>query len=111
MATPHLAIPIRFTTISGTVAAAVNEQDSYAEVYDCVQTIARYSRGSIIDEPDFGVTDQTFWPELDASRLRQELIDQEPRMLGNWEVVPDPVDSMVSRIIVDVYSTVNSQGT
>jgi hypothetical protein len=106
MAIPHLAIPVRFTTITGRVAAAVNEQDGYDEVYDCVQTVARFTKGDIEDELDFGVTDQTFIPIMNIDLLRQELVDGEPRMLSQFSTQPDPTDSMIQRVLIDVYSSV-----
>ena len=36
------------------------EQDSDAEIVNCVELIASVPLGSLIDEPSFGVTDPTF---------------------------------------------------
>lgn len=51
---PHLALPLRI--VNG--QAAVVEQDSDAEVLQCVEVVARYRPGDRVAAPDFGVPDQ-----------------------------------------------------
>jgi phage baseplate assembly protein W len=48
---PHLAFPFRFEQ----GRAVTVEQDSYDDVFGCVEVIARTPRGSRFDSPDFGI--------------------------------------------------------
>lgn len=51
---PHLALPLRFR---GDRAATI-EQDSDADVLQCVETVLRFRRGHLLHAPEFGVPDQ-----------------------------------------------------
>lgn len=54
--TPHFRVP--FSVIGGDVA--VVEQDSAEEIDQCVEAVLRTPVGTRIDEPEFGVPDETF---------------------------------------------------
>jgi phage baseplate assembly protein W len=53
---PHFAHP--FSVAGGLVAET--EQDSVEEIEDCVEACLRTPVGTRIDEPDYGVPDETF---------------------------------------------------
>jgi phage baseplate assembly protein W len=63
VAVPHFSLP--FQIVAG--AAAVNEQDSFDEIRDCAEAIARCPHGFRIEAPDFGVPDQAFTTDPDAA--------------------------------------------
>lgn len=52
--TPRLALPFR---VVGRRAVVV-EQDSEAEILQCVESVLSYRRGQLAYDPDFGAPDQ-----------------------------------------------------
>lgn len=100
---PHFAIPFRWTNVSGHVQAAVVEHNSYDEIFGCVEVLARYTRGFIEEEPDFGVTDQTFAQDFNTELLRDELAENEPRAVTVISAQPDRYDALIQRIRAEVY--------
>jgi hypothetical protein len=53
----------------------VLEQDTAEEIENCVALIASVPKGSLIDEPEFGITDPTFMlnppTELIAAQIKE----------------------------------------
>jgi hypothetical protein len=73
---PHFALPFRL--VDG--KPAVVEQDSYEEIYDCAQAIARCPQGFRLEAPTFGVPDQAFADETRNATVVAAAIEQsEPR--------------------------------
>src|SRR5690606_15301925 len=73
---PHLAYPLR-RAASG--ALAVVEQDTLADVRQCVHLLARTPRGARPLAPDIGVEDPTFGGGVDPLALAGDLESWEPR--------------------------------
>lgn len=95
---PHFALPFR---IVGT-SAVVNEQGSDAEISDSVAGVALYTRGERLEQPRFGITDQTFREGgADPTQLLAELREWEPR--ATLEAVADAtaLRDMRSSITID----------
>jgi len=93
--TPHLAAPFSFT---GT-ALAVVEQDSVAEIRQCVISCLSTRRGSRMDAPDFGIPNHLFNRLTGRSSLDDYLTaieESEPRahVLGKAEI-----EGMIERIV------------
>lgn len=53
---PHLRVPLRIVGTSFDVV----EQESDEEIGQCVEAITRYSRGTLLARPEFGIPDPTF---------------------------------------------------
>lgn len=101
---PHFSLPFRFKTSAGVKVVAVVEQDSYDEIFDAVEVIVRYPRGSQAGFEDFGVTDQTFAsPRYDHDLLRAEIEEWEPRAEAVIEEEPLRFADLIERVRVDVY--------
>lgn len=73
---PHFAYPLRY--VGG--RAIVNEQDSLADVADCVTAALLTSPGDRIFNPEYGVDDVTFSPlPPDLDQIAAEIEEWEPR--------------------------------
>jgi phage baseplate assembly protein W len=59
---PHLKVPFAVTGKS----AGVVEQDSRAEVDQCVIAVLKTQRGSRLEAPEFGIPDETFTTQTPA---------------------------------------------
>lgn len=106
---PHFSFPFRFIQESGVTRAAVNEQNSYDEIFDAILVAASFPVGWFEDDPDFGITDQTFaMPRYNTDLLRSEIIEQEPRASEIISERPDLYDALTTRIAVEVFS--NEEG-
>jgi hypothetical protein len=102
--TPHFSYPFRFEMIpaTGTLAAAVTEQQSADEVADCVLRIAHTPRGFREELPDFGISDPTFEQvPVDAERMTEEIREWEPRTGLRGEAKLDSLDELVSIVRFD----------
>lgn len=78
VSTPHFRVPF---AASGTSFAVV-EQDSAAEIDQCVLAALRTPVGSRIEEPEYGTPDETFeqlGPALSAESYLNAIADWEPR--------------------------------
>jgi phage baseplate assembly protein W len=75
--TPHLDFPLRF---DGGQPVYV-EQGSDDDILACVHCIVTTPRGSLPDAPTFGITPPEFAEVhlVDMDRLREEIIEWEPR--------------------------------
>jgi phage baseplate assembly protein W len=96
---PHFSLPFRFAR----GAAVVVEQDSPAEIADCVQAILRYTPGSRLELPTFGLPDQAFLQGgADAEQVTAAIAQWEPRADATVTVQADTVFATVSDVTVEV---------
>jgi hypothetical protein len=96
---PHFALPFRFATPQ----AAVNEQDSLAEIADAALAVLLCPVGFRVELPTFGLEDPTFSsPAPDLDTIRQALDQWEPRAAATLTEHPDLLDALISRVEVDV---------
>lgn len=75
---PHFSFPFRVE--NGQVATV--EQDSRAEIEDCVEAVLRTIFGTRIDAPEFGIPDETFTqqePSPSAEVYLAAVEEAEPR--------------------------------
>lgn len=93
---PHFAFPFR---LHGH-AFAVTEQDSPAEIADCVEAVLRTPQGTRMDAPAYGRPDETF-SQIGANTSAEPYLvaveEWEPRstVLGEAEV-----EGAVERIVI-----------
>lgn len=96
---PHFDLPFR---LSGSSFATV-EQDSPEDIANCVEAIIRTPYGFRDDNPDFGLDELTFSNlPLNLERLTSQIESQEPRASIILEERPDLIDSLVTKLIVEV---------
>jgi hypothetical protein len=77
---PHLSYPVKLLP-SGRLLT--NEQDSDAEVADCIAVVLSWPVGTRQGEPDFGVPGQLFGSGgPDLSEIRNAVTANEPRAAG-----------------------------
>lgn len=97
---PHLNLPMSFAPGGH---AAVVEQNSVADVTNCVQAIVRTERGSRLYVPKFGIDDQTFRNQpLDLDLIRSQVHDTEPRAALALGQQPDQFDQIVADVLLGV---------
>lgn len=95
---PHFDLPFR---LSGSSFAVV-EQDSSADVANCVEAIVRTPNGFRDDTPDFGMDDITFANQpLNLERLTAQIESQEPRASVALEQHPSLVDELVTKLVIN----------
>lgn len=78
---PHFAFPFRVERRS----VAVVEQDSIAEIESCVEATLRTPLGTRLEEPEYGIPDETFAQvprEPGAEIYLAAVEEQEPRARG-----------------------------
>lgn len=103
MNTPKLAVPFRLNA-KGT-ALEVVEQDSFEEIAACVEMTLATPLGWRLENPDFGLRDQTFGEggadlhEIQNTISMWEpradvLLDREPELLRGWV---DDVNLIIQR--------------
>lgn len=73
---PHFGLPFAF---DATGSATVVEQDSLADIAECVTILAACNRGRRIELPDYGITDPTFHTTFDSPELIAQVARYEPR--------------------------------
>jgi phage baseplate assembly protein W len=93
---PKLKVPFN---ISSTKADVV-EQDSADEVFQCVGALIRTDLGSRIDEPEYGIQDQTFKEQLDD--LFGAIEEWEPRAMA--VLAEDELDGFIRSVFINVDS-------
>lgn len=101
MTAPHFSIPFRIDP--STNECICNEQDSEAEILDCIEVILRYQIGKRPEKPEFGIPDQTFSePVPDVGEISEALAEWEPRidMVINPAQI-DKLDPLISKIKVE----------
>lgn len=89
---PKLRVPLEM----GATGLRTVEQDSLADVAQCVYAVMATDRGSRLEEPDFGITDPTF---------EQNGLDEGEALLqiGTWE---PRADVTIAQDIVDLADSV-----
>ena len=98
---PHLAYPLRFT--GGT--ATLNEQDSPADVTDCIAAILTCPLGHRTEQPDFGITEQALRENgADLTEINAAIARWEPRARSSSEHAT-AVDALVDTIRVTSEAT------
>lgn len=101
-AIPHLAFPLRYR--DGKVA--VNEQDSYEDVRDCVAAIASFTIGSRIEMLDFGIPEQAFRERgADPVAVRAAVERWEPRAVATAETDNKDLYLLISRLNLELKET------
>lgn len=102
--TPHLEVPLRF---AGDKMAVV-EQDSDAEIIQCVQATLSYRPGERLDDDEFGLREQAFIQNgADLDEIRQAITRWEPR--ADFELEYD--DSQLAQMIETVSINMNVRST
>ena len=101
---PHFAVPFEFKIIGhGEPTAAVTEQDSEEEIFDCVEVVLRYETGFRLEKPEFGTPDQTFAETLpDTNRIFEAIDAWEPRAEPVISAEVDKFDALISRVRVAI---------
>lgn len=99
MIVPHLALPF---SVSRDGTANVLEQDSLGEITQCVSVLVGTTLGERIEQPDYGVPDQTFRTEIERGAILQAIEEWEPRALATLEDHPDALDELVRHVQVSV---------
>lgn len=93
---PHFALPFRFEDRGdGILAVVVTEQDSSAEVADCVETAIRTTAGQRTALPEFGrpqTLEFSTDPGFARAQLAQALELAEPRAVPIIAAETDPYD-------------------
>lgn len=94
--TPHFSIPFE---VSGGAPLEV-EQDTPQEVSNCVDAVLHTPEGTWIDEPEFGVPDETFAqqvPNPDAVVYTAAVERWEPRSSVTGEAT---VEEAIERVVI-----------
>lgn len=94
--TPHFDLPFRFGSDGHPVTV---EQDSVADVSNCVSAILRTFKGERVELPDFGINDPTFTNQpIKTAELIAEITDQEPRAISVMDQHPNTLDQLVAEV-------------
>lgn len=94
---PHFSLPFRI--VNG--AAAVSDQNSDAEIGDCVAAVCLTQKGQRIEEPTYGIDDPTFLRgDQAAAALLQEIEPWEPRadihLISNAPIIATAIELTIS---------------
>jgi phage baseplate assembly protein W len=95
--TPHFAVPF---TVSGGAPLEV-EQDTAQEISQCVEVVLQTIEGTWIDEPEFGIPDETFTqlaPNPDAALYLSAIDRWEPRSSA---IGTATVEGAIERIVIE----------
>jgi len=84
---PHFRIPF---TVTGSSAGVV-EQNSQEEIEDCIEAVLRTPIGSRVEQPEYGIPDETFeqlTPDVSAEAYLNAIAEWEPRarVLGSARI-------------------------
>jgi phage baseplate assembly protein W len=97
--TPHFDLPFRF---AGKHVATV-EQDSLADVANCVEAILLCPVGFRPEAPSFGSPDFTLRKQpIGRDLIQSTIVSQEPRAQIAVEEAPDLLDNLIDRVSVDL---------
>lgn len=97
---PHFSFPFLMTA----AGAATTEQDSDAEILDCVEVILSTPRGWREDLPEFGLDDPVFGIGIDRQGIHDTVTQWEPRADTIVTSRPDLYDSLIQHVLVNVRS-------
>lgn len=90
--TPKLSFPFRLR--ANGLSAVVVEQDSDAEILDCLEVLLSTEKGSREEVPTYGIEDQTFKEGgIDVEQVLMDITKWEPRAGQSLEA-----DEIVSHI-------------
>lgn len=96
---PHFDLPFRLNGKS----FGVVEQDTPADIANCVECIIRTPAGFREDSPDFGLEDLVFTNQpINTDRLTSQIVQQEPRAQVFITQQPDIYDALIEYLIVNV---------
>jgi hypothetical protein len=97
---PHISLPIQITA----GAYATVQQDTTAEVADCVAVIVAFPIGYREDQPDFGITDPAFTVRpIDTTEIEEVIETYEPRAVVTISESPyDAADPLAATIEIEV---------
>lgn len=97
--TPHFALPLRYVNGS----AVVNQQDTMADIADCVEAVCLTTPGDRDEMPDFGIEDPTFGVQPFAlGPLLAQIMTFESRATLLASQAPDMFDAAIANIEIDV---------
>lgn len=96
---PHMAFPFRFDPNGH---AVVLEQDTEEEVANCVELILACDVGSLVDQPDFGITDPTFSTSPNLQLVQHQIESWEPRATVDLTNNLDPSDFSIQDVPIEV---------
>lgn len=105
--TPHFDLPFRFRR--GT--AAVVEQDSYEDVFNCAEAILRTEQGTRLydDRAGFGIVPPEFENQpVDITLMRETVMDQEPRADLLITEEHNVLDLLADKIRIEIWPTSDS---
>lgn len=95
----HFDLPFRLAGKS----FGVVEQDSPADVANCVEAIIRTPNGFRDDSPDFGMDDLVFTNlPVNIDRITTQITEQEPRAEIFIREQPDRYDALIEHLVVEV---------
>lgn len=111
---PHFSLPFRFEpTRGGGQVIPVTEQDSAAQLGDCVELILRTVQGERRTLPDFGrppTLEFILDRELARAQVQQAINDQEPRVRAFLQRgMLDPDDPGMLRLLAMYEAHVEEQ--
>lgn len=94
----HLAWPV---VLDGDHLATV-DQDSDADVEQCIHVLLATRRGERVELPGFGVTEPTFSTNVDVGEIANAVAEWEPRALRTRVVESlDDLDPAVRRVVLE----------
>lgn len=95
--TPHFDFPFRFDRTTGQFATV--EQDTFADVFNCVHVTVRTHPGQRDLLPEFGVLDLTFMEQpVDTGEMQAEIARWEPRAQVVFTQAADELDMLIARV-------------
>lgn len=96
---PHFDLPFRF--VSG--HAAVVNQDTLADVTNCVEACLLTIIGERTELPEFGIPDPTFENQpIDLGAITDAVLAQEPRAIILLTQNPDKFDQLIADVLANV---------
>lgn len=96
---PHFDLPFRYVSSSPAVA----EQDSLADIINCVQAVLLTVQGQRTEIPEFGVPEQVFAVQpLHLEEMLASVLEYEPRANIVFDQYPDRADALIAHIVATV---------
>jgi phage baseplate assembly protein W len=98
---PHFDLPFRFAADKH---GRVVQQDTEADVTNCVHACLRTTRGTRFYLPNFGITDPTFQnAPVDLTALEREVAENEYRAHMAWDQTIDVIRDFINvQVGVDI---------
>lgn len=96
---PHFDLPFRYVGSAPVVA----EQDSLADIINCVEAILLTVEGQRTEIPEFGIPDQVFQVQpLHLDAVLASVLAFEPRANVVFDQYPDKADALIAHVIANV---------